>query len=581
MNDQKVDAFLHSQFNSQFSNMSDSFISTFLKENKRAFLKTALLSLLIALLEASFILLLRSMAQSISAQTGESTITGISTKNLYLVFFCLALLVIFRAFTQLKQTLTSLLMLNLWITRKRETLLVNISRSSLPLYRHPQQFVQQTGEILSLIKAGALAWVNTLASSLQLLLFIPLLFLFPKALSITVLILLVPVIVISRFRIKILNTAGKNWLNSTENIKQSIDQFATRLESYTGNASLEKNSRLFQNFISTQELKSGRWEFLQAAFPQIMEMTFFFLITGTLAFMVNYRVGGSLDGWQVFPFVVLLLLMYKPVREWARLYPSVIMGKKAWQSHQEFRNRLQTPSLHSQKIFTGKELLLDNISFRYKKGLGSPQVFHNFSLRLLPGAITGIQGSNGAGKSTLLKLLAGLEMPDNGRIIFPESWSHIDYSALTSYLPQKALPELTLYNAVITPAETEQENALAPELCAILSLDPILKKLGITNGNAWQTDPKQLLNLNLSGGEQQRLCLARVFSSGSRYLLLDEPTTWLPGTTRVQTLKQLIAFWQKQDPTRGVLIATHEQDILEACEESLNLLSDHNGARYL
>jgi len=142
------------------------------------------------------------------------------------------------------------------------------------------------------------------------------------------------------------------------------------------------------------------------------------------------------------------------------------------------------------------------------KGYGDKLLFENLSFSLPPGGIVGVIGPNGAGKTTLFRLITGVEKPDAGTLRVGDTVkiAHVDQS-------RDSLPnEATIYEAIsdgqeILKLSNREVNARA--YCA---------QFGFTGA-----DQQKKVGI-LSGGERNRVHLARLLKSGANLILLDEPT---------------------------------------------------------
>lgn len=160
-------------------------------------------------------------------------------------------------------------------------------------------------------------------------------------------------------------------------------------------------------------------------------------------------------------------------------------------------------------------LTVENIT----KAYGERKLFDNAGFFLQEGEKAGIIGINGTGKSTLLKMIAGLEEPDEGKIIMA---NHV----VVAYLPQNPVfdAEKTVISAVVEKAleaKLQKEKQLSPEEEATLAAEAksMLTKLGVY-------DFEQKCG-ELSGGQKKRLALVAVLLSPADLLVLDEPTNHL------------------------------------------------------
>jgi ABC-type nitrate/sulfonate/bicarbonate transport system ATPase subunit len=167
---------------------------------------------------------------------------------------------------------------------------------------------------------------------------------------------------------------------------------------------------------------------------------------------------------------------------------------------------------------------------------------HDFSLDIPPEDFTVVVGPSGCGKTTLLKLIAGLEKPDAGNIVFSEE-SRFGFM----FQDARLLPWLTV----------EENLRLAfPSQNVPGAREEIAKTLGLAGLAGWEAAyPRQL-----SGGMAQRAALARALCRKPRVLLLDEPFGALDAFTRTRLRQELDKLWKNLKMT--VVMVTH--DIEEA-----------------
>ena len=153
------------------------------------------------------------------------------------------------------------------------------------------------------------------------------------------------------------------------------------------------------------------------------------------------------------------------------------------------------------------------------KSYGSLMLVENMSFALPPGGIVGVIGPNGAGKTTLFRMITGQEMPDSGTIRIGETvqLAYVDQSR------ESLVPEKTVWEAI-----TDGEDVL--ELGKI----PVKSRAYVARFNFSGNDQQKKVGM-LSGGERNRVHLARMLKSGANVLLLDEPTNDLD----VNTLRAL------------------------------------------
>lgn len=185
------------------------------------------------------------------------------------------------------------------------------------------------------------------------------------------------------------------------------------------------------------------------------------------------------------------------------------------------------------------------------------EVLRGVTFSANPGESIAITGASGSGKSTLLHLLGGLETPDHGSVTLAESNGHrqeIGFVFQFHYL----LPDLTALENVALPlliARWESDRAYERAL-------NFLNETGLG-------DRAQHPITHLSGGEQQRVAVARALVTGPKLLLADEPTGNLDSAISDQIGQTLVDYARKNSAIS--IIATHNASLAQLCDRSLIL----------
>jgi len=214
-------------------------------------------------------------------------------------------------------------------------------------------------------------------------------------------------------------------------------------------------------------------------------------------------------------------------------------------------------------------LRLENLGKRYAPD--RPALFERLELELKQGEYLAIMGESGVGKSTLLNLLAGLDQPDSGRVLLDGvDLSTLDDDAVT-LLRRRAVGFVFQAFHVLPYLSVEQNVALPLDL------------LGVSDPERMQRTAEMLAAVGiaplaqryareLSGGEVQRIAIARALVHRPRLLLADEPTGNLDPRTAAQTLA-LLRAQVKSNAGAGVLI-THSRTAAETADRILVLDAD-------
>lgn len=195
----------------------------------------------------------------------------------------------------------------------------------------------------------------------------------------------------------------------------------------------------------------------------------------------------------------------------------------------------------------------ENVSRVYKAGDHELKALDEISFSLDEGKFVVILGPSGAGKSTLLNLLGGLDSPTGGTIrVCGRDISTLSRDELADYRASTVGFVFQFYNLI--PTLTVHENVSLVKQISKDALDPdkMLAEVGLS-------DHKNNFPSELSGGEQQRVSIARALAKNPKILLCDEPTGALDSETGVHVLKLLLSMARTYGKT--IVIVTHNQNI--------------------
>lgn len=196
---------------------------------------------------------------------------------------------------------------------------------------------------------------------------------------------------------------------------------------------------------------------------------------------------------------------------------------------------------------------LKDVTKKYITGDHEFSALKNVNLSIDEGKVVVILGPSGAGKSTLLNLIGGLDNPTSGTIEV-DSENIEDYSdnELAAYRASKVGFVFQFYNLI--PTLTVYENvAIVNEITpSPFPAEKMLEEVGLL-------DHAKKFPSELSGGEQQRVSIARALAKNPKILLADEPTGALDSLTGVLVLKLLLKMAKEYNKT--VIIVTHNQNI--------------------
>lgn len=208
---------------------------------------------------------------------------------------------------------------------------------------------------------------------------------------------------------------------------------------------------------------------------------------------------------------------------------------------------------------------LKNVSKIYKMGENEFKALDNIDLSLNKGEMIVILGPSGAGKSTLLNLIGGMDTPSHGDVIIDgENISKYNENKLSEYRAENVGFIFQFYN--ILPSLTVRENVdIVKDIVKNpISTDEALSGVGLLEHS--KKFPNQL-----SGGEQQRVSIARAVAKNPKLLLCDEPTGALDSKTGVDVLKLLRKQCEGNNGANTVIIVTHNNLIADIADTVINV----------
>lgn len=204
-------------------------------------------------------------------------------------------------------------------------------------------------------------------------------------------------------------------------------------------------------------------------------------------------------------------------------------------------------------------VIFKNVTKIFGSGEGSQKVVDNVSFSINKGEFVVILGQSGAGKSTVLNMLGGLDKQTEGEIIInDEKLADMNETKLATFRAKTIGFIFQFYN--LLPSLTAYENVALTKDILKNALDPMemLKRVGLEKqANKF---PSQM-----SGGEQQRVSIARAISKNPPIILGDEPTGALDSKTGVTILELLWKLNKENGNT--IIIVTHNADIARCADK--------------
>lgn len=209
---------------------------------------------------------------------------------------------------------------------------------------------------------------------------------------------------------------------------------------------------------------------------------------------------------------------------------------------------------------------LKNVSYSYQGKYQTVRAVNGVSWEFDPGKLYAIIGSSGSGKTTLMSLMAGLDLPTDGEIIVEgRSTRDWDRNAM-----RRERVSVIYQNYNLFPLLTVQENIEYPLKLNHIDRNEranLAKQMRLRVGLPEEYDRR--LPRQLSGGEQQRVAIARTLAQGCKIILADEPTGNLDSANTQKIVEILRSLAHDENCT--VIIVTHDPAVAEQADTVLRM----------
>jgi putative ABC transport system ATP-binding protein len=203
-----------------------------------------------------------------------------------------------------------------------------------------------------------------------------------------------------------------------------------------------------------------------------------------------------------------------------------------------------------------------------EKRFGARPVLRAVSLRVGAGEYVAIVGESGVGKSTLLNIIAGLELPDAGEVVFEdEPLQRLDDDARTRLRRDRFGFVFQAFH--VLPHLTVEQNVGLPLLLRGFPREEIEKRAKELLAAVALAGRERSMPRELSGGELQRVAIARALVGGPKLVLADEPT----GNLDQENARQVLALLREQVKAHGAagILVTHSEAAAATCDRRYRL----------
>lgn len=386
--------------------------------------------------------------------------------------------------------------------------------------------------------------------------------LFNAKLFLLLLLILLPPVVAVFYFIKLRLTKAKLHIKSSN--EKSFQRMMDALKGFVEGNIYHRNDFFRQRFTAQRRIFSKHLFnsiSLQTLPGRLIEI---FAVMGLFILIAIAKWSGANDSAALITTGAFIAAAYKIIPGLVKII-NITGQMKAYEFSMEEiiakERQEETTSLNKRDII--HSLQFENICFRYKE----LPVLSNINFTVQQGDFIGITGRSGKGKTTLFNLLLGFLAPSDGKIIIndlslnknelKEFWPSVSYVRQQSFFIHD-----TLLRNITLEEETHNEK----------KLDFAVKISGLEE--FIQQSPQGLHSIitengkNISGGQQQRIALARAVYKDAHLILLDEPFNELDETSELELLHH---FKSMADSGRIVIMITHNKEALSFCTKTISL----------
>ena len=295
-----------------------------------------------------------------------------------------------------------------------------------------------------------------------------------------------------------------------------------------------------EKFVNDLKEKSAKIAAVYIRSAPIMEILTGIMIAALIFYSGKLIISGELAINNFFSFLAAMMLAYQPVKTLTKVNVAISQGFSAAERILpiiDIENEINLNEQGEKLTIEEGNIVLDNINFFYKSNPEN-KVLQNISVKFTGGKMTALVGHSGSGKSTLLNMIPRIYLPTSGNIYFDnQDISKVNLMSLRNQISivdqNTTLFDDTVFNNIkYARPDANKEDIL--EAAKLSMCDEFINNLE----NGFETMIGEN-GVKLSGGEKQRLSIARAFLKNSRIILLDEATSSLDSDTEEKIQKAL------------------------------------------
>ncbi len=380
-----------------------------------------------------------------------------------------------------------------------------------------------------------------------------------KLFLLLLLILFPPVIIVFYFIKKRLSGVKQNIRLTNE---RSFQYLLDALKGYVEGNIYGRNNFFLQRFITARKKFSAylfRSLSIQGLPGRVIEA---FAVLGLFVLIAIGKFTGNEEGASLITIGAFMAAAYRIIPGMVKII-NISGQMKAYEFPVSDFAPAETINTDNSNVSNIESIEFKDVSFQYK----DLPVLNNFNMKISKGDFIGIMGRSGKGKTTILNLLLGFLSPDAGKIMINNPATDSDlrkkYWPFISYVRQQ---NFFIYDTILRNITLAEENFDKDKLeyaLKISGVDELLKQFPEGIGKIITENGK-----NISGGQQQRIAIARALYKNADIILLDEPFNELDETSEIALLEH---FQQLAGKGKLVILVTHDAKARSYCNKIISL----------
>jgi len=310
-----------------------------------------------------------------------------------------------------------------------------------------------------------------------------------------------------------------------------------------------------------REAQLSQW--LNSLFRYFMELSLLFV--GLVTVLIQISISDVRHAVTV--IVVFMMIGFRLIPSVQRIQSTIIslrISEPMIETFLGYRTSIDASNSITQKQWLDANSLtgikIENLVYTNKES--DKKIIDKLNFAGKPGQMIAILGESGAGKTTLIDLICGLEQPTSGLIKFTDEFGNQITRPEMAYVPQSPfIVAGDVYHNIAFGSEIVNKQEI-DELIRVLNLEKVAQRL-----NEIQFESIFEEGNNLSGGEKQRIGIARALYSEKNFIILDEPTSALDLENQEKFLKLLNGLKNK----KTVIVVTHNSNLAQLADQRIIL----------